>query len=159
MNVRGGNGYVEDWPNARLLRDAYLGSIWEGATNVVALDVQRAIVRERCHEPLLDWVRRMLDAVGEPEAKPSRDDVLVAADRVSAQIASWDGLDADAVQLEAREVADGLYHVLAAALLLSMGGPAAGAPYTKLRLAGLPPSGEDLARLDVSTGGIVTESH
>ena len=43
MNVRGGNGYVEEWVNARLLRDAYLGAIWEGSANVVALDVQRAI--------------------------------------------------------------------------------------------------------------------
>src|SRR5437660_324426 len=31
MNVRGGNGYVEEWVNARLLRDAYLGAIWEGS--------------------------------------------------------------------------------------------------------------------------------
>src|SRR5262249_57895822 len=52
MNVRGGNGYIEEWVNARLVRDAYLGSIWEGATPIVALDVQRAIVREGCHEPL-----------------------------------------------------------------------------------------------------------
>src|SRR6266850_3804061 len=36
MNVRGGNGYIEEWVNARLLRDAYLGAIWEGSTNVVA---------------------------------------------------------------------------------------------------------------------------
>jgi len=38
MNVRGGNGYIEDWPNARLVRDSYLGAIWEGTSNVVALD-------------------------------------------------------------------------------------------------------------------------
>ncbi|MGH7278137.1 MAG: acyl-CoA dehydrogenase family protein, partial [Candidatus Rokuibacteriota bacterium] len=38
MNVRGGNGYIEEWVNARLVRDAYLGAIWEGSTNVVALD-------------------------------------------------------------------------------------------------------------------------
>jgi acyl-CoA dehydrogenase len=40
MNIRGGNGYIEEWVNARLLRDAHLGSIWEGAENVVALDVR-----------------------------------------------------------------------------------------------------------------------
>ena len=52
MNLRGGNGYIEEWPNARLLRDAYLGSIWEGAENVVALDVIRAARREGAHEAL-----------------------------------------------------------------------------------------------------------
>ncbi len=52
MNLRGGNGYIEEWPNARLLRDAYLGSIWEGAENVVALDVIRAARREGAHDAL-----------------------------------------------------------------------------------------------------------
>ena len=46
MEVRGGCGYIEEWPDARLLRDAHLGSIWEGTSNIVALDVLRAIQRE-----------------------------------------------------------------------------------------------------------------
>ncbi len=46
MEVRGGCGYIEEWPDARLLRDAHLGSIWEGTSNVVALDVLRADTRE-----------------------------------------------------------------------------------------------------------------
>lgn len=45
MEVRGGCGYVEEWPDGRLLRDAHLGSIWEGTSNIVALDVLRAIAR------------------------------------------------------------------------------------------------------------------
>ncbi len=43
MEVRGGNGYIEDWPNSRLLRDVYVHAIWEGSGNVVALDVLRAL--------------------------------------------------------------------------------------------------------------------
>ncbi len=46
MEVRGGCGYIEEWPDARLLRDAHLGSIWEGTSNVVALDVLRADTRD-----------------------------------------------------------------------------------------------------------------
>lgn len=46
MEVRGGCGYIEEWGDARLVRDAHLGSIWEGTSNIVALDVMRAIVRE-----------------------------------------------------------------------------------------------------------------
>src|SRR3546814_1667747 len=30
MEVRGGCGYIEEWPDARLLRDAHLGSIRSG---------------------------------------------------------------------------------------------------------------------------------
>lgn len=43
MEVRGGCGYIEEWTEPRLLRDAHLGSIWEGTSNIVALDVLRAI--------------------------------------------------------------------------------------------------------------------
>lgn len=46
MEVRGGCGYIEEWSDARVLRDAHLGSIWEGTSNIVALDVLRAIWRE-----------------------------------------------------------------------------------------------------------------
>lgn len=46
MEVFGGNGYVEDMPMARLLREAPVNSIWEGSGNVMALDVLRAMARE-----------------------------------------------------------------------------------------------------------------
>ncbi|MEZ5648966.1 MAG: acyl-CoA dehydrogenase family protein [Burkholderiaceae bacterium] len=46
MEVRGGCGYIEEFPEPRLLRDAHLGSIWEGTSNIVALDVIRAVKRE-----------------------------------------------------------------------------------------------------------------
>jgi alkylation response protein AidB-like acyl-CoA dehydrogenase len=121
MNVRGGNGYVEEWPNARLLRDAYLGAIWEGASNVVALDVQRAGVREAAHSALLDHVVALLDVVSEPGAKSWADEIRGAAREVHDRIAAWPALGEDARQLDARPVADRLYHVLAAALLLREG--------------------------------------
>jgi acyl-CoA dehydrogenase len=43
METLGGNGYIEDWPMAQLLRDAQVLPIWEGTTNVLALDAFRAI--------------------------------------------------------------------------------------------------------------------
>jgi acyl-CoA dehydrogenase len=49
MEIRGGCGYIEEWSDPRLVRDAHLGSIWEGTSNIVALDVLRAIAaRARC---------------------------------------------------------------------------------------------------------------
>lgn len=46
MEVWGGNGYVEEAPMARMLREAPVNSIWEGSGNVMCLDVLRAIERE-----------------------------------------------------------------------------------------------------------------
>jgi len=46
MEVWGGNGYVETAPMARMYREAPVNSIWEGAGNVMCLDVLRAMERE-----------------------------------------------------------------------------------------------------------------
>jgi putative acyl-CoA dehydrogenase len=43
LECLGGNGYVEEWPLARLYREAPLNSIWEGSGNVQCLDVLRAV--------------------------------------------------------------------------------------------------------------------
>jgi putative acyl-CoA dehydrogenase len=45
LECLGGNGYVEEWPLARAYREAPLNAIWEGAGNVMALDVFRAVSR------------------------------------------------------------------------------------------------------------------
>ncbi|MER6524200.1 acyl-CoA dehydrogenase family protein [Streptomyces sp. NPDC001508] len=42
----GGNGYVEESGLPRLVRESPLNSVWEGAGNVQALDVLRALARE-----------------------------------------------------------------------------------------------------------------
>ena len=121
MNVRGGNGYIEEWVNPRLLRDSYLGAIWEGATNVVALDVQRAILREGGHETLLGLVGERLDRVTEPLAAPWVDEVRAALRASERKVAAWPSLARDERELRARPVADALYHLLAASLLLAEG--------------------------------------
>jgi putative acyl-CoA dehydrogenase len=45
MEVLGGNGYVEESIMPRLYREAPVNSIWEGAGNIMCLDVLRALER------------------------------------------------------------------------------------------------------------------
>ncbi len=52
LEAFGGAGYVEDTGLPRLLRDAQVLPIWEGTTNVLALDVLRALGRDGSLEPL-----------------------------------------------------------------------------------------------------------
>jgi alkylation response protein AidB-like acyl-CoA dehydrogenase len=67
MEARGGNGYIEDWPNARLVRDAHLGLLWEGTSNINSLDaVQRAVGKERAHLALQEDLTNRLAGVGLP---------------------------------------------------------------------------------------------
>ena len=140
MNVRGGNGYVEEWVNPRLLRDAYLGAIWEGSANVVALDVQRAIVKDRGLEAVGGFITERLARVAEPAAKPWVDLVKAGLDVVALQAAGWaTPLPAAERELQARPVADTLYHLLASALLLAEGQTLReqGKGFRKLLAAGL----------------------
>jgi putative acyl-CoA dehydrogenase len=53
MEVLGGNGYVEEQIMARLYREAPVSSIWEGAGNVICLDVLRALAKEPEAAPAL----------------------------------------------------------------------------------------------------------
>jgi acyl-CoA dehydrogenase len=53
----GGAGYVEDTGLPALLRDAQVLPIWEGTTNVLALETLRALAREDAWEPVLELVR------------------------------------------------------------------------------------------------------
>lgn len=43
MECLGGNGYVEEFPMARMFRQSPLNAIWEGSGNVLALDVLRTL--------------------------------------------------------------------------------------------------------------------
>ncbi len=58
MELIGGNGYIEEWPLARMLRDAQVLPIWEGTTNILVLDALRMARKERGHEILLARIRR-----------------------------------------------------------------------------------------------------
>jgi hypothetical protein len=57
----GGAGYVEDTGVPRLLRDAQVLPIWEGTTNVLSLDVLRAVARDAAAAPLLARLEAAVD--------------------------------------------------------------------------------------------------
>ena len=121
MTVRGGNGYIEEWVNPRLLRDSHLGAIWEGASNVVALDVQRAVLRDDGQTALFDLITARLKSVTDPLARPCVDAVRSAMRQTEDAIAAWPAQSGAERELGARPVADTLYHLLAATLLLAEG--------------------------------------
>jgi acyl-CoA dehydrogenase len=115
MEVRGGNGYIEEWVNARLIRDAQVGVLWEGTSNINALDIiTRAVGRNRAHRTLQGALKRLLDnATRVPAAFRDRlraalDRTLVFAERVAAE---------PALEASARQAASALYHITSAILM------------------------------------------
>ncbi len=59
----GGAGYVEDTGLPVYLRDAQVLPIWEGTTNVLSLDVRRAVARDGVLEPWIALSRSRLEAL------------------------------------------------------------------------------------------------
>jgi hypothetical protein len=114
MEVRGGVGYTEEWSDPRLLRDAHLGSIWEGTSNIVALDVLRAIRREHCLEALLPVLNERIEKA--PRLLAGR---LAASLDKAAEFAHETASTRN--EAHARQAATGLYYACAAALLADEG--------------------------------------
>ncbi len=81
LEMRGGIGYVEEFASARVLRDSYLGSIWEGTSNIVALDaITRAIGRHGAESALAaDLHARLKESGAIPQT--FRDTLKHAIDR------------------------------------------------------------------------------
>ncbi len=90
IEIHGGNGYIETWPVARLLRDAQVNTIWEGPDNILCLDVRRGIERASAHEPLL---QRLHDAVSVSEADDTTALVSRRVEDLDAAITAWTKLD------------------------------------------------------------------
>jgi hypothetical protein len=113
--MRGGIGYIEEFATARLLRDAHLGSIWEGTGNIVALDALRRAVGRHGAEAALaaDLHARLDDSAQVPQAWRDRlrgltDRAVTFAREVAARTEN---------EAEARRATSLLYHVASAVAL------------------------------------------
>jgi acyl-CoA dehydrogenase len=111
MEIRGGCGYIEEWSDPRLVRDAHLGSIWEGTSNIVALDVLRAIRREGLA------ARAAGAPAGAARDTPMHATARATFDRPLPTPPRWRRRAADAGadgDVLARQAASALYHVTSA---------------------------------------------
>jgi acyl-CoA dehydrogenase len=115
LEMRGGIGYIEEFATARLLRDAHLGSIWEGTGNIVAIDaLTRAVGRHGADAALAaDLHARLDDSVNVPLAW--RDRLRELTDRATG-FAREVALRSEN-EAEARRATSLLYHVASAVAL------------------------------------------
>jgi acyl-CoA dehydrogenase len=80
----GGAGYVEDTGLPVYLRDAQVLPIWEGTTNVLSLDVRRAVARDGVLEPWLAQARARLSVLAGGPLGRVATDALAHLDAVGA---------------------------------------------------------------------------
>jgi putative acyl-CoA dehydrogenase len=105
MEVLGGNGYTEELPLARIVREMPVNSIWEGSGNIMCLDVLRAFSKSPATREVL--LRELSMARGQDRHFDR------AFERFAAALSA--GLPAEA---HARHFAQALVLLVQAALLL-----------------------------------------
>lgn len=118
IEIHGGNGYIEQWPVARLLRDAQVNTIWEGPDNILCLDVRRGIERQDAHVAFLERVRTAA-AAGEGAVDDGTLALVSSAiDEVEAAIDRWRSLDRVTAEARLYPLSRVMSEVYAAALLV-----------------------------------------
>lgn len=118
MEVRGGNGYIEDWVNPKLVRDAHVGSIWEGTTNILALDILRAFTKNKVDDLFFNDIYERLSGMNDPLVKRVSDLLQKITDKTHEQTIHVLELEGSARELPAKQLMYRLYHIYAASLLL-----------------------------------------
>jgi putative acyl-CoA dehydrogenase len=124
MECLGGNGYVEEGGEgimARIYREMPVNSIWEGAGNIMALDLLRALRKADAGAAL---ARELAPARG---AHPALDRMAQALPHRVEQMA---------IEVEARRLAQDVALAVQAALLFQSAPPAVFSAFCDSRLAG-----------------------
>lgn len=114
----GGAGYVEDTGIPALVRNTLVLPVWEGTTNVLSLDVLRAMDRDAAFEPFAEDVAARLRKVKDEGLADGVRRVRKALDALREAKARLAGADAAFAEAQARAFAFGLARAYAGSLLL-----------------------------------------
>ena len=118
LEMLGGNGYIEEWANPRLLRDAIVNVVWEGSSNVIVLDVARAMAREGVDAALFAMLKNRLQALQNAVVVPVAQEVLTQIHHVSERVRSLPTLDEESAQLPLRGLVERMAQLTIITLLL-----------------------------------------
>lgn len=103
IEIFGGNGCVEDFPVAKLLRDAQILAIWEGTANVLSLDLLRVLKKSDAGEVFFEDAAQKIAALKNPQRQELfRRESKQLRDKIRALLAGEDGCGGE---LACRDVA------------------------------------------------------
>ena len=97
MELFGGLGFLEEYAIARWHREALITPIWEGPSNIQALDFLESIQKHHAHEPFLEDVLPRLDAAGGEVttfARKAAEDSIRTLSTGAPEEATWRAKDA-----------------------------------------------------------------
>ncbi|EQD66778.1 acyl-CoA dehydrogenase domain-containing protein, partial [mine drainage metagenome] len=69
MEIFGGIGFFEEFPAAKFHRDALVTSIWEGTSNIQALDMMEVILKKKAHVKMLEVFSNLISKIPDAEVR------------------------------------------------------------------------------------------
>jgi alkylation response protein AidB-like acyl-CoA dehydrogenase len=124
MEIFGGLGFLDDFGIARLHRESLVTLIWEGTSNIQALDMLEAMRKKNAHEDFLDEVLPKLERAHTSEA-------TLAQNALEEALKHLVSLNADEAQWYSKDALRTLADVAQVALLYDLA-EQAGERYAKL---------------------------
>lgn len=109
LELFGGAGYIEDTGLPRFLRDAQVYSIWEGTTNILSLDVLRAVEKEQSFPLWCKWI-------GEKLAMAKNAPIAIS-ENLQKLISFVSSAGRDILEVEARQLAYSIARITIATLM------------------------------------------
>ncbi|MGE3680648.1 MAG: acyl-CoA dehydrogenase family protein [Bdellovibrionales bacterium] len=114
----GGAGYIEDTGIPVHLRDSQVFSIWEGATNVLSLDVLRVLQKSEAMESVGRVAMEKLKSVRSPSLQRWRDDLMARWTDLASKLTAQTQSGPELLVASCRDLAFHLAWLFAATLLV-----------------------------------------
>ena len=103
MEINGGKGFLREFPMEKFHRDAIVTSIWEGTSNIQALDMLSLISKKRTHIKLKEILER---TAGNIEDTAEREMCRKLLDETFGKVIAY--TEADKSQVFAKDILDSL---------------------------------------------------
>ncbi|MBC7794749.1 MAG: acyl-CoA dehydrogenase family protein [Clostridia bacterium] len=89
LQIHGGNGYVEDYPVERILRDARINRIFEGTNEINRLIIPATLFKRALQGqmPLMEYTATIIEELGAPETLPKKQPGQVGPDAWATELA------------------------------------------------------------------------
>jgi len=116
MELLGGLGFLNEYPIERLHREALITPIWEGPSNIQALDMLEVIAKKKAHATLLEDMGSLLDGITE-----GKDLAQSGVKGIEEALSVLSSGAAAAAEFSAKDTLNRLGHSIATIMLLAIG--------------------------------------
>jgi len=116
MELLGGLGFLNEYPIERLHREALITPIWEGPSNIQALDMLEVMAKKNAHMTLLEDMKSIVGGISD-----GRDVAERALKGTEDALSPLSSADATAAEFSAKDVLNILGHSTATIMLLAIG--------------------------------------